>query len=85
MVYNEWHFSGITHLNKFMITRFKRGMVFFDCLSVIGIQAIFSQGWGGSESLSQKFFASCPNFYKTIEQNMRVIGFINTGLHEEFR
>ena len=35
-------------------------------LTTIGVRAIFCRG--GGKPFAQKIFASCPNFYKTVEQ-----------------
>ena len=41
--------------------------VYISCPS-IGVRAIFCQGGGGGKPFAQKTLASCPNFYKTVEQ-----------------
>ena len=47
---------------------FLPGLVLFRVIhSVIGVPAIFCQG-GGGKPFAQKMFASCLNFYKTVEQ-----------------
>ena len=40
----------------------------FLCRLCIGVRAIFCQGGGGGKPFAQKILASCPNFYKTVEQ-----------------
>ena len=39
-----------------------------EAATFIGVRAIFCQGGGGGKPFAQKILASCPDFYKTVEQ-----------------